>query len=192
VRNRDATRKALSKPAAFVMLIEGLTLKTELTAARLRELLHYNPETGVFTRLITLSSRSKAGDIPGSPSTGYIAFRVEGVRALGHRWAWFWMTGAWPEDQIDHIDGNRSNNKWPNLRAANNGQNQQNRKLHSRNTSGFPGVSWFAPAKMWRASIMADRKVKNLGYFKTAEAAGHAYAAAKANLHTFCPAVRAS
>jgi hypothetical protein len=81
----------------------------ELTAERLREVLNYNPGTGVFTWRVQTGRRAPVGAIAGCITWyGYIAIKIDCCRHLAHRLAWFYVTGAWPKDQIDHINGNRS------------------------------------------------------------------------------------
>lgn len=92
----------------------------ELTAARLRKLLSYDPETGAFTRLIDRAGKggcAKAGTLAGSKDhRGYMTTAIDGRRYYGHRLAFLWMTGEWPKAGVDHIDRDRSNNAWGNLR----------------------------------------------------------------------------
>jgi hypothetical protein len=104
---------------------------------------------------------------------------------LEGRLAWFYTTGAWPKDQIDHIDGNKSNNRFANLREATPSQNTQNQRRAMRtNKLGILGVI-LARGK-FRAQIWFDGKNKFLGYFATAEAAHAAYLAAKRKFHPTC------
>jgi hypothetical protein len=93
------------------------------------------------------------------------------------------MTGSWPKEDIDHIDGNKLNNSWSNLRSALHQQNQCNIKRRSDNTSGFKGVSFHAGAGKWMAMVMKDSKSHYLGLYETPEAAHAAYCKAAADLH---------
>ena len=164
----------------------------ELTAARLRELLSYDSATGIFRRLVSTSSNAKAGDVAGSLSNkGYLLIYVDGSRYLAHRLAWLYVHGAWPDDQLDHWNGIRSDNWIENLRKATNDQNQQNRVASRGSTSGHLGVCWHSSNKRWMAQIMIGKKTKYLGYFSSVEEASAAYAAAKAKLHPFQPIIRA-
>lgn len=186
--DRDATRRAFSKPAAFVVLTKGLTLKTELTAARLRELLHYDPETGIFIR----ARGCRAGKATGAmrPPKNYLYISVNGASYSAHRLAWMYVTGAWPKDQIDHRDGDRANNAFTNLRECGNAENSQNRGIRSDNASGFVGVTWDRKRKAWRSQIKKSGRNYFLGWFATPSAASEAYLLAKADLHKFQPAPR--
>jgi hypothetical protein len=160
--------------------------KADLTAQRLRELLHYDPVTGVFTR-----ETARGRKIVGTPhNKGYRVLRVNGTLYLAHRIAWLYMTGQWPEAQIDHINGVRDCNKWLNLRQATPAQNQQNRGVDRNNKSGHPGVSWYEPGKKWRARITASGREISIGYFDSVVDASKARAKAKMRLHEFCPIVR--
>jgi hypothetical protein len=113
---------------------------TDLTQSRLKELLHYDPETGDFIRLVSTNSRVKAGDIAGGlNSDGYVMIRVDGFRYSAHRLAFLYMLGEMPE-WSDHHDLNRSNNRWSNLRIATRSQNQANQRVRQNNRLGVKGV----------------------------------------------------
>lgn len=168
------------------MLTKGLALKSELTAARLRELLHYEPETGVFTRAMHRGGGRKVGDVAGSlDKKGYRVIAIDGRAYKAHRLAWLYMTDRWPAEQIDHRNRQRADNRWRNLREADNAQNQQNIGLRSNNSSGFHGVSWHRGQSKWCARITVDKRLRSIGYFRDPSEAGAAYAAAKRALHTF-------
>lgn len=165
------------------MLDKGLTLKPELTAARLRELLHYDPETGLFKR----RHGRRAGAIAGSrnPSHGYIIVRVDGREYRAHRLAWLYVNGCWPVEQVDHRDGDRQNNAFSNLRECNNAENSQNRRRRSDNASGFVGVTWDRQVCRWRSQIKKAGRNVCLGFFDDPARAHSAYLHAKASLHEF-------
>lgn len=167
-----------------------MTQPVLITLERLRELLSYDAETGVFT-WSGHSGSAKAGDIAGTQCDGYTKIQIEGRLYRGHRLAWFYVTGKWPEKHLDHRDGVRSNNRWANLRPASPAENHQNRSVQKNNKSGFLGVNWHRGEGKWRASIQSRGRRTYLGYFATAEAAHEAYLKAKADLHEFQPAPRA-
>lgn len=122
--------------------------RSVLTAARLRELLHYNPSTGKFTRVITERAKRKVG----RDAHGYLSIGVDYQRYLAHRLAFLYMTGKWPDGDVDHIDGDPSNNCWSNLRSVTRSQNNLNRhRLDARNKSGHTGVRWHEKMKKWQA-----------------------------------------
>lgn len=150
--------------------------KRIITQEELKEQLHYNPETGIFTRKITSSSRALAGSVTGYKNRlGYIEITVKSSAYLGHRLAWLYMTGNFPKEFIDHIDGVRNNNKFSNLREATHSQNLQNVGMPKNNKSGVKGVTWNKAMKKWRCQCMANRIGYHLGYFDSLESAKNAY-----------------
>jgi len=134
-----------------------------ITQATLKKFMSYDPVTGIFTRNITSGGKTKHS-IVGTPHKGYIRIRVNGYVSTGHRLAFLYMEGYMPP-QVDHIDQNRANNKWANLRPANNTINQQNATMQKSNTSGFNGVSWRTNG--WRVRITVNGKTISLGQFDT-------------------------
>lgn len=117
--------------------------KGRWTLERVRELLSYDPETGVLIRLITTSNRVPKGTVAGrNNGNGYLRIMMDGYTDYAHRIAWFHFYGEWPEYEIDHRDGDGTNNRISNLREATPTQNRQNLSLRSTNKSGMTGVSW--------------------------------------------------
>jgi len=161
-------------------------MNLRLSADRLREVLSYNPETGAFTWLVS-RGRVAAGDLAGNLSVlGYFDIGVDGKLYGAHRLAWLYVHGEWPADQIDHINGARTDNRICNLRAVSHAQNNQNiRKAQANNKCGFLGVVWNEKNRKWRAKIKANGRALHLGYFDAAEEAHAAYLKAKAELHPF-------
>lgn len=144
---------------------------------RLKALMHYDPETGVF---VHLKSRGgiRAGRIAGHPGRdGHIRIKCDNELHLASRLAWFYMTGAWPIAELDHKNVNPSDNRWENLRPATRSQNNVNRRRHCNNRSGFKGVSWCKKRGLWRATIYLGSKHIHLGYFSDKEAAFATYCA---------------
>ena len=159
-----------------------------LTQERLKELLSYDPKTGVFVRIKQTSSNAKIGDVAGTTKRdGYRRICADGKYFSEHRLAWFYMTGAFPPDQIDHIDRNPANNRFANLRTVTVSENQHNQKINCLNTSGYKGVSYQKCCKKWYASIQFNNVKKNLGRFSTPEEASVAYLAAQRIYHPTCP-----
>lgn len=160
--------------------------KPIISAERLRELLHYDPETGAF-RNRTRRGHSMPGCIPGTICRrGYIWIVVEGHRNSGHRFAWLWMTGRWPVEEVDHKDGNPSNNRWSNLREATQKENMQNVRKTKPAISGYRGVTKDPRyAKPWIARISDGNKTRHIGRFATAEEAHEAYVKARREIHPF-------
>jgi hypothetical protein len=172
-----------------------------LTRERLRALLHYDPETGVFTwlpRELAEFSDARAqrswntkyaGKSAGGLNVvlGYVLIAVDGGRYFGHRLAWLYMTGEWPSRHVDHIDGQGWNNRWSNLRDVSAAVNLQNqRRARSNSESGLLGVHLDKRCGRYRAQIRVSGKVHALGYHDTAEEAHAAYVEAKRRLHEGC------
>lgn len=165
-----------------------------LTQERLKELFHYDPETGIFIRKVRISYRSKVGEIAGGfdASTGYVRISILGELYYSHRLVWLYVTGVWPKKEIDHINGNRSDNRLCNLREATKSENRQNISAdgYKTNSCGFLGVFLDKSCNRWRAKIEVNKCLESLGSYSTAEEASIAYAQAKARLHTFNPVPR--
>jgi hypothetical protein len=151
---------------------EHIVSRPELTAEYLRSILHYDSETGIFTRKVSTSNRVKVGDVAGCPDGGgYLQISVCSRIYLAHRLAWLHFHGTWPTDQIDHINRDRADNRISNLREVTNKQNMQNKSKPSNNTSGHPGVCWYKQNSKWVAKIMHNQKSIHLGCFTTIEEA---------------------
>ena len=149
-----------------------------LTQSRLQELLFYNEHTGEFMWRVHAGNR-KEGAFAGSVNhRGYLDISVDGKMYRAHRLAWLYCHGHFPYGVIDHIDGNKLNNKLHNLRDVTNAKNLRSyRKKNSNNTSGFTGVSknWDG----WKAEITFGFKKINIGTYDTKEEASAAYTAVK-------------
>lgn len=148
----------------------------------------YEPESGQFTRLVYGGGR-QPGTYPVSiKSNGYGYIALQGEYKLAHRVAWLLVTGKWPDSDIDHIDGCRTNNAWANLRAATRSQNMQNerraRATHNR-TSRHLGVCWHKGAGKWSANIKLNGANHYLGLFESEDDAAAAYIARKREIHPF-------
>lgn len=176
--------------------------RSNITAELVRQILNYDPETGVFTWRTRPSSMFAtpvraamwntryAGKVAGSPMTvGYQQISVFKQVCLAHRLAWLHVHGEWPSEQVDHINGDRSDNRLANLRAASSAENHQNR-ISNRGISKYIGVSWNAQRRKWQAHIAVDGKSRYLGLFDSEEEAYAAYLEAKRELHPFSPVPR--
>lgn len=162
-----------------------------MNSEKLKELLHYDPETGAFTWIVDRRGKAQAGTIAGCVEPqGYIRIRIKNKLYKAHRLAWLYTYGIWPKDQIDHINGVRNDNRICNLREASNAENCQNADIRSDNTSGYIGVYWNKRTSKWVANIRVDYKLKRLGLFDTPEEAYAAYLKAKEALHEFQPVPR--
>lgn len=158
-----------------------------LTHERLKEVLDYNSETGVFTRKIP-SKGHGVGVISTFPNKdGYLRIGIDGKRYYAHRLAWFYIHGEWPSDDIDHCFHNRADNRMSKLRNVSTSGNLQNQvNPHSDNKVGFLGVCFHKKAGKFMASIYVSGKQKYLGLFHTAELAHAAYIKAKRIHHQTC------
>ncbi|MFY2599325.1 HNH endonuclease [Achromobacter xylosoxidans] len=154
-----------------------------ITHEELKKHIHYDPETGAFTRLIKSSASAKLGQTYGNPrGNGYRALSVGGKEHYLHRLAWFYVHGSWPKFVIDHINGDKTDNRLCNLRDIPQGLNLQNiRKPKGKGPNALLGVAKFRDR--FRADIRIDGKKTHLGVFASAEAAHEAYIAAKRKFH---------
>ena len=136
-----------------------------ITQKELKELLHYTPETGVFTRIKATQS-IRVGDVAGTiMQIGYVMLRVKGNKYLAHRLAWLYMYGYFPSNQIDHRNHIRDDNRIVNLREVTCAENHRNRSKSKFNLSGVTGVRWRKQNSKWLASVKVNGKQKHLGYF---------------------------
>lgn len=135
-----------------------------ITQEQIKQQLNYNQDTGVFTWAIK-TGRVKIGDIAGSrDGRGYWQINVLGKVRKAHRLAWLYMKGRFPKEQIDHINQDRLDNRFSNLREVTNKENNKNSTMQKNNTSGYTGVSF--DGKRWVAYITVDDKKKHLGRYK--------------------------
>lgn len=155
-----------------------------LTQLRLRELLDYDPITGIF-RSRHARSKLKIGDCAGTIQfQGYRLISVDGEKLRAARLAWLYMTGEWPTEHIDHINGDPADDRWANLRQASRSENMANQKLlRLDNTSGARGVSWDKRLGKWHARVNYQRKLHHVGYFDSFEEAVAARDAKAAAIH---------
>lgn len=164
----------------------------ELTHERLRELLEYNPDTGVFTWRVGRRGTAWKGSVAGTVNDGYVRIGVDGEIYRAHLLVWLWKKGVFPSSEIDHRDGNTTNNRFLNLREATKSENQQNGKLRNNNTSGYTGVSWQATKQLWVAYITVNTKRITLGRSRSFETALALRVAGKIKHHPFQPTPRES
>lgn len=148
-----------------------------LTQERLKEVLHYDPETGLFTWLVRPGkfSRKRVGDVAGysRPDDGYVEIKIDGKSYYGHRLAFLYMTGSFPEHDGEHKNTNGSDNRWKNLRPATRSQNLGNTNVKRNSATGIKGVGVHHTGRFY-----ARFRYKNLGVFDTAELASAAYSKA--------------
>lgn len=162
-----------------------------LTQDRLKSRLTYDPQTGVLRRRSDLTGRFKGKGKPvGALSHGYLTTRIDGKIYPVARLAWLYMTGMRPDGVIDHINGDRQDNRWDNLRCVSQQVNTENqRRARSDNLTGFLGVThaWRVnKSNPYAAAIYTNGQAKHLGYFSTPEKAHEAYLSAKRHIHEGC------
>ena len=156
---------------------------------KLNSILRYCPETGNIFYRVTRGSRAQKGSLAGgiNKADGYVQIVIARKLYRGHRIAWLLHYGKWPENSIDHIDGDRSNNRICNLREANGSENMQNqRKPPLHNSSGFLGVSFDKMRGKWKAVIQIHGKQKCIGRFDNPHDASEAYIKKKREMHPYC------
>lgn len=159
--------------------MESRTMGNELTQSELKRLFKYDPENGVFTRLVKVG-RHDVGAVAGTiDDDGYVRITINRKKYRAQRLAFLYMTGAFPENEVDHEDRVRTNNAWRNLREATTQQNAANRAATA--SSGYKGVS--CRNGRYVAIVKYDGKKRYLGSFGSAEAAHAAYTEAANDLY---------
>jgi hypothetical protein len=168
----------------FFICESAVQSRPRLTYERLREILHYDPKTGIFRWRQRVSYAIQVGDVAGSvnKTSGYRLIHIDGRNYKAHRLAWLYVTGTWCRPMVDHRDRNRANNRWSNLRRATASTNAANRGRPRTNASGFKGVHRRRDTGQWRAQIWKDGRARYLGQFATPQAAHDAYVRAAREL----------
>lgn len=166
-----------------------------LTADYVRQILSYNPDTGEFVwrerprehfknaQAYSAWNSRFAGKSSGNISDGYWQININYRTYQAHRLAWLWMTGEWPNGEIDHIDCVGVNNRFANLREAAHSENMRNARKRADNASGVKGVYWDHRREKWQAQISANNKHFYLGSFDNIEDAAASYSKAARKLH---------
>lgn len=169
--------------------------RKDLSQRQVRELLEYDPCTGVFTWLRragadqgTICFNSQfvgrvAGCLDRREKVGYRRIKIFSRYYAEHRLAWVWMTGEWPPHEVDHINGVRHDNRFANLRLATKSQNQSNARIRTKNKVGLKGVSYKPRIGKYHAQINKYGRVRHLGFFDDPQEAHEAYVKAAKELH---------
>ena len=144
----------------------------------LRSRLDYDPDTGIFKWKFKngdtkgeklFNSRFGGKETGNKNSNGYLQIIIDGKAICLHRIAYLFMIGEWPNNEIDHINGNPLDNRWENLREVSKIENFKNQKIYKNNVSGVTGVSWNKYFNKWIVIISVNKKPINLGYFDNFE-----------------------
>lgn len=160
------------------------TKKKRPPVTELQRVLDYQPETGELIWRVRVAQRSPGGSVAGSlTDDGYVAISFRGARLKAHRVAMALTLGKWPEEEVDHINGDRADNRLENLRLATHSENRCNVRSYRNNKSGHKGVFWHKREGKWAAQITKDKKHRHLGYFSAKEDAVEAYRTAAAMHH---------
>lgn len=155
-----------------------------ISQERLKDVLDYNPHTGVFTWKVRTSNRVKVGDVAGDiESNGYLRISIDGNRFRAHRLAIIYVYGDNYYEQVDHINHVRTDNRISNLRVATHSQNNWNQQLQIKNTSGIKGVYWDKSRKKWSAYCCVMGKRHMLGRFSDIKLAENAVKNFRAKMH---------
>lgn len=143
----------------------------------LLEKYHYDPLTGIF-------SNKKSGKRAGWLCNGYRVMNVDNQQYYEHILAFVYMTGNFPEEEVDHINRKKNDNRWENLRISNRSANNINKSVRKDSSSGIKGVKFDPKREKWEVRIQAKKIRKFVGYFPTKEEAIKARANAESILHT--------
>jgi hypothetical protein len=170
--------------------------RKEMDVDTLRRVIRYSAQSGKIRRAedVRGGKRSagvivaKKGDEAGTVNAfGYVVLKINGMAFPAHRIAWAYTFGEWPDHEIDHVNGDKADNRMDNLRLAARSENCQNAAIRSDNTSGYKGVTFRKSSGKWIAQIAINGKRLHLGCFPSAEDAAHAYDAAARQYHgKFC------
>lgn len=153
-----------------------------LTAKRLRDVLNYDPSTGVFTWKVNHPRAAQGAKAGAKDAHGYVVIRVDKILYKAHRLAWLYAHGAWPVQSIDHINRVRDDNRISNLRDVGQSENTLNGSLRRANKSGATGVRWDSLRQRWVAGIKVRYRAIHLGRYNTKEEAVAARKAAEAQV----------
>lgn len=155
-----------------------------LTQARLKEIVHYCPDTGKFTWIMDRGGAWSGKDAGCRKATnGYVSIRIEGQLYRAHRVAWLYMRGEWPLLHIDHMNGIKDDNRISNLRLATQTQNLYNKRTSKNSKTGVKGVCWDSSTNRYQVKISINGKAKHIGRYDSVEEGAAAYAEASRKHH---------
>lgn len=154
-----------------------------ITLRRLKELFRYDAETGNFIRVLAQPGQSVGSAAGTIGDRGYRVIKIDGKSYKAHRLAWLYVSGWLPALDIDHINGDTSDNRIVNLREATKEQNLANCRRYKSNSSGLKGVCWHKASGKWSSYIQARGKRKHLGLYNSPIEAHHAFLEAAKELH---------
>ena len=146
-----------------------------ITQSKLKEVLHYNKDTGIFTWVKSGRGIPKSKQAGTTHPSGYIIIRINRKDYLAHRLTWLYINGEWPQNNIDHLNGIKDDNRIENLRNCTQLQNMQNLEIHR--SGKLVGASFFKHANRWASQIQIKGKRIHIGYYKTEFEAHEAYIA---------------
>lgn len=155
-----------------------------LTQERLKEILDYDTDSGVFRWRVKKARWTKIGSKTGCDNkSGHLVIRIDQKNYLCHRLAWLYIYGKWPTEQIDHINGDGCDNRICNLRQATHAQNTRNVRRHRDSESKYKGIYIDKRVGRWVAKICVNKKSIHIGIYKNEEMAAKAYDTAALKYH---------
>lgn len=147
-----------------------------ITQSQIKRLFHYDPETGVFTRKVSTAKCVKIGDIAGCDNgRGYLRIKIDGKSYMSHRLAFIYMLGRLPHGETDHINHDKHDNRWGNLRECSRQENLRNSPIGNSNKTGYIGVHYHKKQKKYCAAIRTGSSRVNIGSFDSPSDASEAY-----------------
>ena len=159
-------------------------METLIKADDARKYLDYDPATGVMRwKIWPRTGRPSGREVLTTNAQGYRVVVLMGRQYRVHRVAWLMMYGKWPPELLDHVNGNRTDNRLVNLREATRAENNRNRGMSGNNTSGFKGVTYNKDRNKWQAKIWRNNKAIHLGRYPSAQGAFAAYCKASREYH---------
>lgn len=162
-------------------------MKPKLSVEQLRSLLSYDKDTGLFVWKVSRGTKKHGSHAGSIGNHGYVVIGINGFIYVAHRIAWSFEYGAMPDQFIDHINGNKTDNRIANLRLVNKTLNSENqRRAHADNATGLLGVTFMKKLGKYQAQIMHQGKVKYLGIYEESEQAHQVYLAEKRAIHSGC------